>query len=371
MRVSVITPVYNGAKYLGPAIDSLLAQTMQDWELIIVDDGSTDETPQVIERCTDPRIVKVRQPNAGEAVARNTGLQRARGDYIGWLDADDLYLPNALADLAGFLDQHPEFDIVYSDGYVCDENGNTLMRLSEHRPGVPTGNILEQIVLSSLVTAPICALTRRAAIERHSVAFDRNLVIGPDWDFWTQLARHVHFGYLDKLTCMYRVHLSNITRLVGQRKRNNDLVFGRMKVLNADWFEELSVQTQQQFFYRLLVVLLADQPERQREIMHGIKFQRLPASRQAALWRHMARDYVLKGAETAFAVECLRSAQQLAARDVRSRLLLQALQSDAGRRIAAVAVRLWEAARNMANRLRHPGQRRPKAMPEGLRPVGD
>ena len=99
-------PVYNGELFIEQALDSLLAQSFQDWELIIVDDGSTDSTPFILNRyAVDPRIRVIRQNNAGEAGARNTGLDNMKGEYMAFLDADDIYLPSALSDfkrLSGF-----------------------------------------------------------------------------------------------------------------------------------------------------------------------------------------------------------------------------------------------------------------------------
>ena len=117
VRVSVIMPAYNYAQFIGAAIESVLGQSWQDWELIIVDDGSTDATPAVIAGFHDPRIRALRRQNGGEAAARNSGLDLARGEYISFLDADDLYLPNALADRVAFLETHPEYGVVVCDGY--------------------------------------------------------------------------------------------------------------------------------------------------------------------------------------------------------------------------------------------------------------
>ncbi len=237
--ISIIMPVYNGARFLQHTLDSLLAQTCGDWELIVVDDGSTDTTPELLAQYDDQRFIKIRKDNGGEAHTRNVGLKHASGEFIAFLDADDLYLPTALADMAAFLAAHREYDAAFSDGYLCDENDQILSRLTEHRSGVYTGNILEPLVLTAdVITVPVCTLTRRMVIQQHQIEFDEKLVIGPDWDFWIRLARYAHFGYLDKPTCMYRVHLTNITRTAGIQKRRADLLYGRLKVLNASWFPE-------------------------------------------------------------------------------------------------------------------------------------
>jgi glycosyltransferase involved in cell wall biosynthesis len=99
--VSIMMPAYNAEAFIAQAIESVLAQTMTDWELIIVDDGSTDGTPAVTDRYQDPGIRVLRQPNGGESIARNTALQHMRGSLVAFLDADDVFLPStAMATIA-------------------------------------------------------------------------------------------------------------------------------------------------------------------------------------------------------------------------------------------------------------------------------
>lgn len=367
--VSVITPVYNGERYLRPALDSLLAQTHQDWELIVVDDGSKDQTPLILADYTDPRIVKLRQANAGEAAARNAGLSRATGEFIGFLDADDAYLPNALADLVAFMQAQPHVDVAFADGYFCDEQDRRLMRLSEHRPGIYTGNILEPLILSaSVITVPICTLTRRSAIERGPIRFDPQLVIGPDWDFWIQLARYARFGYLDKATCLYRIHQLNITRTSGLQKRLNDLAYGRMKILNADWFGSLSLTTREQFFFDFLTTVLIDQPNKQQAILEHVHTGELPAHYQALLWRQVSTQYFLKRTETDFAIKCLRRSAQLWPGNTKSNVALSALRLG-GATAAYGVLRGWQTVINLSRRLHAIGRTTPKPVPVNLRPT--
>jgi glycosyltransferase involved in cell wall biosynthesis len=370
-KVSVITPVHNGATYLGAALDSVLEQAMGSWELIVVDDGSTDATPAVLSRYTDPRIVTVRQAHSGEAAARNTGLRYATGEYVGFLDADDLFLPNALADLTAFLDQHPEYEVVYSDGYVRDENDRRFTRLSEYRPGSYTGDVLEPMTLTSCIISLSCLLARRATIERNDIAFDRRLVIGPDWDFGIQLARHGRFGYVDALTCVYRVHQTNITRTAGRHRRNEDLILVRTKILNAEWFSELSVPTRRQLCYQLLIELLTGQPGRQHAIMESLQFRNLPVGEQSALMRHVAAAHLLRGAESEFAVQCLVAAQRLQPRDRKTNLLLRITQRRFGKLAIPGLLRVWQLCHRATHSLLTAGQYRPKRPPAALRSLGD
>jgi len=363
-------PVYNGEAYIGEAINSLIDQDYPFWELIVVDDGSTDSTPEILDRYSDHRIIRIRQENAGEARARNVGLEHARGQYIAFLDADDLYLPNALADLSNFLERHPDYDVAYADGLVFDENGNTISHLSDHRPGVYTGNILEPLVLiPGVITVPVCTMTRRSIIHQHGIRFDEKLVIGPDWDFWISLARVGKFGYLDQLTCKYRVHFTNITRTSGRKKRTDDLLYGRMKILNSDWFAELSLKTRRQFFFNILIDLLADQPVKQKLILNSRQFRDLPLSNQAELWRHVGVDYLLKQPNADFVVNCLNEALRLNPNDRKTQFLLNMCQLNIS--LLLNLVHLWRVVCRTSNNLRSLGRSRPKPVPTGLGPIGE
>jgi glycosyltransferase involved in cell wall biosynthesis len=122
-QVSIILPTYNRAAFLASAIASIAAQTWRDWELIIVDDGSTDGTSELIDRCraTIPqRVISVRQENGGAYAARNRGLDLATGAYIAFYDSDDVWLPHHLDHCVAALDRHPELDWVYGACRIVD-----------------------------------------------------------------------------------------------------------------------------------------------------------------------------------------------------------------------------------------------------------
>jgi len=369
-KVSIIMPVYNGARFVAESIESVQSQTLKDWELIIVDDGSTDETPTILERANDVRITKIRQNNRGAAAARNAALDVASGEYVGFLDADDLYLPNALEDMVAFLETHREIGVVYTDGWMCNANKQPLMHLTDIRPGLYTGWILEQIVISaSVVTVPVCTLCRRTDIAGGNVRFDPQLAPSEDWDFWIHLARHVQFGYLDKLTCLYRIHETNITKAVGAQRRKQDLLRGRMKVMNADWFDQLSVETQWAFFHGLLIDLLGNDPVQQMAIAHAPVFRTLPVHTQADLFRLMASHNLSQRQNPAFALECLIRSLELHPDDTRSRILFWlATRNPAW---AAIALSLWGMAHRSLFRIQSIGQRRPKSVPVALLPKSE
>jgi glycosyltransferase involved in cell wall biosynthesis len=340
-KISVVMPVYNGAFYIEKAIHSLLSQSFQDWELIVVDDGSTDATPQILEGYVNDKIRVIRQDNSGEANARNTGLDHVRGEYLAFLDADDEYLPNALADLSQFLDRNPKYGVVFSDGHICDQEDRELMRLTEVRPGIFTGNILNALVLSpSVITVPVCTMTRISRIQDHNLRFDEeNNLIGTDWDFWIRLSVNVEFGYLDTLTCKYRLHTSNITRTTGADKRRRDHIYRRMKIMNSDWFSALSLPTRELFFLDLLTGALSGDIESQKHVLGGEKFLDMPASVKSFLWRSVAIDILQNDQNIDHARNCLRESLDIKPDSFKTRFLLWGL--GLGRPCVLPVIKLW------------------------------
>jgi glycosyltransferase involved in cell wall biosynthesis len=126
VKISAIVPVYNVEAYISETIQSVLAQTFQDFELIVVDDQSPDRSIEIVQQFDDPRIKIIHQKNRGLAGARNTGIRHAQGEYIAFLDSDDLWLPDKLQKHAQHLDQNPQVGISYSPSSFIDEQGQPL-----------------------------------------------------------------------------------------------------------------------------------------------------------------------------------------------------------------------------------------------------
>jgi glycosyltransferase involved in cell wall biosynthesis len=343
-------PVYNGEIYLKRAIDSLLSQSFSDWELIVVDDGSTDGTPQILQQYTDTRIRIFHQKNGGEANARNTGLANITGEYMAFLDADDEYLPGALESMVSYLDRHSQYAVMFSDGYICNHEDQQLMRLTDIRPGIFTGNILNQLVLTpTVITVPVCTMTRISSVRAHALNFDeKNNLYGTDWDFWIRLAVHEQFGYLDELTCKYRIHETNITRVYGSEKRRNDSIYCRMKVLDSEWFDALSLTTKQVFFLNLLTDVMSGEIEKQKSILQNEKFLAIPASVKSFLWRSIGIDALQTNHDVDFARHCFQESLSIRSSDRKTRLLLSGLTF--GRPFVLIFVKLWRLFLQVKNR---------------------
>ena len=208
--VSVVIPTYNCARYLPEAIDSVLAQTYRDFEIIVVDDGSTDNTPEVLARYGD-QIRIIRQPDQGRSAARNAGILAARGEYIAFLDADDLWLPQKLEKQLALFAARAEIGWVYSDYRRLAELGSDTDTFF-HRAGLrppPEGRILPEL-LSGCITSTITVMARASCFRRVGL-FDPSLTRAEDYDMWIRLATQFDAACVDEPLALYRQHSRQIT----------------------------------------------------------------------------------------------------------------------------------------------------------------
>ncbi len=320
--VSVMMPAYNARAFIDEAIASVLAQTYQSWELIIVNDGSTDATGEIAGAYDDPRIVLIHQENGGESVARNTALDHMRGEFVAFLDADDIYEPDHLALAIAFLQQHPDMDGVYTDGRHIDQAGAVGQTLSSRRRGPFTGRIFEEVVRASDVFGPpACVALRRRGIVDHDLRFDTDIVIGPDWDFLTRFCEHSRFGYIDQSTCLYRIHDTNISVQIDLARRAQYLARCREKAIQLPGFGDCSDETRVAVFYDLLINLLAGYPQRQHAISLWPQFAALPDEAQARLLRLMGSKAMERGQQHEHISTWLHRSRTLSPSDRRSLML--------------------------------------------------
>jgi len=320
--VSVMMPAHNAERYVRAAIESVLAQTYANFELIVVNDGSTDRTRDIVASFSDPRIRLFDKPNGGESSARNVALRQSRGEFVAFLDADDLHLPQHLAVTIDFLTAHPARDAVYTDGLHINEHDERLATLQSRRRGPFEGYLYEQVVRASDVFGPpSCVVLRRELVERHRLRFNERIVIGPDWDFFTRFSAVAAFGYLNAQTCLYRVHNANITSQVNSARRRGYLAMCRENAIRTDRFGTCSAETRAEVFYDLLVNLLSGEVARQCAVMEWPAFKELPESEQARLLRLTAVEVLLHDRHSPSAVEWLDRARALNPGDLKATVL--------------------------------------------------
>lgn len=227
--VSVVIPAYNCALYIGETLASILAQEAAELEVIVINDGSTDETGAIARGFGEPVRV-IDQPNSGVCAARNHGIREARGEFIALVDHDDYWLPNKLANQLTAFAANPQVDVVFtaftwwrpsSDGGRFPEPASFAAQAAPQGiDGDFSGWIYHQMLLDSWVLTSTALA--RSTVVRASGGFDETLPFSEDWDFWLRVARTSQFLKLREATTLYRQHPnqgSRVTRPLDYRTR--------------------------------------------------------------------------------------------------------------------------------------------------------
>jgi len=213
-QVSVIIPTYNGAKFVREAVDSVLRQTYRDYEIIVVDDGSTDGTQQLLAPLAKSKKIRyLYRDNGGPACARNAGIGAARGGYLAFLDADDVWLPEKLGLQMGLLMRRREYLVVHSDIEVCDADGRVLNGRLYDNP-VREGWLFEEIMLLRSWIFLSSLLIERSVIARVGL-FNEALPTAEDTNLFLRIARFYRAGYVGRVLVRRRSHGENMTEKGG------------------------------------------------------------------------------------------------------------------------------------------------------------
>lgn len=224
--VSVIMPVYNSAAYLHEAVNSVLSQSYDFIEVIVVNDASTDKSGQILAeislRAPELRVVSLKD-NIGAAGARNAGLSIARGDCIAFLDADDIWLPEKVSRQVEALREDSEAGWAYCNGFVTDQALSEMYLFSDCGR-CPAGMVYNEILRGRLWIIPSCLIVRRRVIDDCG-SFDPEIRGVEDWDFIIRIARKYKCAYVAEPLFKYRRHTDNISR------REERMLPGRQKVL--------------------------------------------------------------------------------------------------------------------------------------------
>ncbi len=208
--ISVVIPAYNAELTILPTIESLQQQTFSDFEVIIINDGSTDRTLELLQNFEDPRLKIFSYENGGLSVARNRGLAQATGEFIAFLDADDLWTPDKLELQLAALQKHPEAGLVYSWTYYLDEQTKTTYT------GISLffeGNVQANLLVNNFIASGSNPLIRRQVTE--SVGeFDTACAGCADWDYWLRISACWTFVVVPKHQIFYRQSLGAMSSKV-------------------------------------------------------------------------------------------------------------------------------------------------------------
>jgi len=213
-RVSVVVPAYNYGRFLQQTVDSLLDQTFEDLEVIVIDDASTDNTPEVMQRYAEhPRVRSIRRPqNKGHIAAHNEGIELARGEFIALMAADDFCLArDAVERQVAIFDAHPEVGMVYSAATLVDTQGHAF---SVQRPFTadyisPGMDEFRRLLLGNYVTNS-GTLVRKSAHDQLG-GYDPRLPHAGDWELWLRIAAYFSIAYIAESLFAYRIHSTNMS----------------------------------------------------------------------------------------------------------------------------------------------------------------
>lgn len=204
-KVSIVIPSYNAMRYLPEAVNSVLRQTFTDFEVLIVDDGSSDHTVEWASQLTEPRVKLISQENKGAAGARNNGIANSQGEYVAFLDADDVWEATKLEKQVKCLDDNPSAGLVHTWIAFIDEQGkatgNVMATYGE-------GEVWKQVVEYNPVRCGSTTMVRRCCFDTVGV-FDQNFSFAEDWEMWIRIASRYSFALIKEPLVYYRQHLNN------------------------------------------------------------------------------------------------------------------------------------------------------------------
>ncbi|BAZ29610.1 putative glycosyl transferase [Cylindrospermum sp. NIES-4074] len=222
-QVSVVIPAYNAMAYLPKTLDSVLQQTFTDFEVLIINDGSSDSIIEWFASVTDPRVKLISQENQGLSGARNTGIAQAQGEYIAFLDADDLWAPTKLEKQVRCFENHPAVGLVHTWTILIDETDKpTGGKCSPYLEG----NVWEQIIVVNLVSSGSTPIVRRCCFENVGV-FARDLSGTADWNMWIRIASCYPFAVVKEPLTLYRQHAQNMSKDCQHMLQNARVVIER------------------------------------------------------------------------------------------------------------------------------------------------
>lgn len=295
--VSIVIPVYNGANYLSEAIDSALAQTYENVETIVVNDGSTDEgETEQIAISYGERIRYFKKENGGCASALNYGIRQAHGEFISWLSHDDLYDHNKIEKQIGFYESYhldAETTLISNSGRLIDENGAPIYRPNRAKTGlIDSAEMFEQLLFGESFNG--CGLLIPRSFFDKGLYFREDMRFVLDWNLWQKLAINGAKVYVDKAELVSnRMHSQQVT--VKQKAR----YLPELDASCEEIFEILKENANPKFIQQLYYFCVATDKKIAKTIARYLGEKQIPIS-QLAKWKHVIRGRMVKQLKKAY-----------------------------------------------------------------------
>lgn len=218
---SVIIPAYNSEATIADTINSVIGQTYQQWELIIVNDGSTDGTVDVVECFLSNKVKLFNQKNSGVSSARNLGIDKATGKYLAFLDADDIWHIEKLEKQFKYFTDHPDTALLYTNNFIFKENINQYQINRYKEPFKVQTDYYRLLISDFIVTSSVCINTGRV---KDRIYFSEKFVGTEDWDLWIRVAKNNKVAFLNEPLVYYREHERGISKNYDRQLYNDFLV---------------------------------------------------------------------------------------------------------------------------------------------------
>ena len=259
-KISVIIPVYNGEKTIQETIESVLGQTFVDFELIIIDDGSSDRTVEIINKNLDSRLKLYSYPNQGLSVSRNRGIQRSQGDYISFIDADDLWTKNKLAAQYQALQNIPSAAVAYSGTSRIDEYSKILydIPLAKIR-----GKVYSYLLLRDIIGSGSNPLIQQQALLATG-NFNESLQAAEDWDMWIKLSAKYEFIDVPEHQVLYRRSPQSMSSQITRQEQETLKVINHAFALAPRNLQYIKKSSLINVYICLIFKCLEETPSRER-----------------------------------------------------------------------------------------------------------
>jgi glycosyltransferase involved in cell wall biosynthesis len=228
--VSVLIPTYNCGQWLGQAIDSVLAQTYKHLEIIVVDDGSTDNTAKLLEEKYKDVITYIYQPNCGLGNARNTGIKHAKGELLAFLDADDVMLPEKISCQVEYASEHPDYVVIYCNFWCIFDDKSDIWQLpsGDYQHEGISGELFETLLSKNIMVPSSVLISKKVLAEVGNFYEEAQGV--EDWDLWLRIAGKGYlFGYIDARLLLYRVRTGSMSHNLYNMRLHTYRIFAHVK----------------------------------------------------------------------------------------------------------------------------------------------
>ncbi|MCP4521828.1 MAG: glycosyltransferase [Cytophagales bacterium] len=263
--VSVIIPCYNAEKFIKETIQSVLNQSYSQFELIIVNDGSKDNSEKEILTFDDPRIQYISKENGGVSKARNIGIEKAKGEFLAFLDADDIFEKDNLKKKIEFLKTNKDIGLVHSLEQKFDHETRKNLVVTEGKEGNVLNLLLE--MSCTVIHSPASILMRNSLLQKIG-GFDENLSTSADWEFWVRVASKTEIGLIKEPLIKYRIHPDQMHLNVERMESDMHYAFNKSK--NSNVF--MDEKHYKYCYSKLCLILSASYIGDSKQYFKGLKF---------------------------------------------------------------------------------------------------